>query len=164
MDDDLIKFPEARRAVLTTEAVIRRMEETRKAMSEGRPMGIAFAGIRRFVSDEVILSVWDAFSQERVQQFIRDFETEGIPFPQRQGGPFVVRREQSDRPTVDSGPGWFSVPVVLLPEDELPWYSVSTGSPSGGLISMMIARETRRMLSRESFARQILPPLPLDIE
>lgn len=160
MDDDLIKFPEARRAVLTTEAVIRRMEETRKAMSEGRPMGIAFAGIRRFVSDEVILSVWDAFSQERVQQFIRDFETEGIPFPQRQGGPFVVRREQSDRPTVDSGPGWFSVPVVLLPEDELPWYSVSTGS----LIPMMIARETRRMLSRESFARQILPPLPLDIE
>jgi hypothetical protein len=152
MDDDLIKFREATRASLAFEADIRRTEEMRKARSEGRPIGIAFAGIRRFASDEVILSVWDAFSQERVQQFIRDFETEGIPFPQRQDGPFVVRREQSDR---------VSAPVVLLPEGELPWYSVSTG---GSLISMMIARETRRVLLQESFARQILPPLPLDIE
>lgn len=158
MNDDLKLRTEAMRArlarrLLVIEADIRSMEEMRKARSEGRPMGIAFAGIRRFASDEVILSVWDAFSQERVQQFIRDFETEGIPFPQRQGGPFVVRREQSDR---------FPAPVVLLPEDELPWYSVSTGSL--GLISMIIARETRRTLSRESFARQIFPPLPLDIE
>lgn len=111
-----------------------RAEEARRYREHGKPMHVAFSGIKASMSDDALLQVWDAFIRTGLTRDIVAFVTERVAPP----------------------PG----EAIFLLGDDGPWYSFFPR----GLVSMVMARETRRLMMQPSMLRQIFPPLPLDLD